>query len=161
VGSAFGGWRFEALDQGEVDFLEPGVVVVGVVADEGEGLTVIFGGFPVVPTRLVDHGETIIAVVDAGESLQQFLGGLFGLIELAGLDHIDDGIGCHGQFEGEFVFVIAIGEGSGAWALRFAGGVGRALGSLILAEAAFLVFLSAAAGAGIIASGFGHVLTSA
>src|SRR6185312_8145300 len=90
--------------------------------------------------------------------LEELARGLLGLIEFALVDKIDDGVGV----AGEFVLLI-IGTVEVALVLGSLCGVGlgsrlqrRALGLLILCEAAALVFLPATAGAGIIASGFGH-----
>jgi len=48
AGSAGGRWRFDALDQFEVEVFELRIVVVGVLADEGQGLPVIFGSLTVI-----------------------------------------------------------------------------------------------------------------
>ncbi len=85
------------------------------------------------------------------------------------MDHIDDRIGCGGEFNGVIlakgvaaeiavsVLVIVVMVGSSSES--FGGGLGEdgALGTLILLEAAALVFLSAAAGARIAASDLGFV----
>jgi hypothetical protein len=38
--------------------------------------------------------------MDVGEAFQQCIGGLLGLVELAGVDEIDDGVGRGSQLEG-------------------------------------------------------------
>src|SRR6185312_5833581 len=82
--------------------------------------------------------------------LEELARGLLGLIEFALVDKIDDGVGV----AGEFVLLI-IGTVEVALVLGSLCGVGlgsrlqrRALGLLILCEAAALVFLPATAGAG-------------
>src|SRR6185437_11927245 len=104
------------------------------------------------------HAEAVVSVVDLRIALEELARGLLGLIEFALVDKIDDGVGV----AGEFVLLI-IGTVEVALVLGSLCGVGlgsrlqrRALGLLILCEAAALVFLPATAGAGIIASGFGH-----
>ena len=41
----------------------------------------------------MDHAELIVAIVHLGVAKQQLSGGLFGLIEAAGMDQVDHGVG--------------------------------------------------------------------
>ena len=85
--------------------------------------------------------------MDVGEARQQFVGGLLGLVEIAGVDHVDDGVGCVGQF---VVAVVAVPKVIG-WDGRRVGsgeGCGVTGGGLVLAMQQLLVFLAAAAGQG-------------
>src|SRR6185312_14558220 len=115
-------------------------------------------GLPI-SARLVDHAEAIIAIVDLRIALEELARGLLGLIELALVDKIDDSVGV----AGEFVLLLIIGTVEVALVLSSLCGAGlgsrlqrRALGLLILCEAAALVFLPTAARARIITSGLGH-----
>lgn len=108
--------------------------------------------------------------MDFGEAHEEIPCRLFSLVEFAIVDHIDDGVGCDGEFIGVIVtksvtakiamsmIVVVMMVGSGGES--FGGGLEEdsALGTLILLEAAALVFLPAAAVARIIASDlqFGH-----
>jgi hypothetical protein len=107
--------------------------------------------------------------VDLGEAHEEIPCGLFGFVEFAVVDHIDDRVGCGGEFIGVIVakrvaaeiavsVVVVMMMGTGGESLG--GGLGEdgALCPLILLEAAALVFLSAAAVARIVASDlrFGH-----
>jgi hypothetical protein len=98
--------------------------------------------------------------VNFGEAHEEIPCRLFGLVEFAVVDHIDDGIGCRGEFIGvigtakiamSMVVVVMMVGGGGE---SFGGGLSEdsALGTLILLEAAALVFLSAAAVARVVAS---------
>ncbi len=95
-----------------------------------------------------------------GEAHEEIPRGLFGLVEFASVDHIDDGVGCVGQFIGvivtaeiamSMIVVVVMVGGSGE---SVGGGLEEdgTLGTLILLEAAALVFLPAAAVARIVAS---------
>ena len=102
--------------------------------------------------------------MDFGEAHEEIPCRLFGLVEFAIVNHIDDRIGCGGEFIGVIVakcvaaeiavsmivvvMMVAVGGES------LGGGLGEdvALGTLILLEAAALVFLPAAAVARIVAS---------
>src|SRR4029077_4172679 len=103
--------------------------VVGVVAREGQGLAVIFGSLTVIAAGLVDHAETVIAVMDVGEALQQFMGGLLRRVELSSVDEIEDTVGCGGQF------VVIVAQAKMIW-VRFEhrSGEGLALGLLDLRD---------------------------
>ena len=146
--------------------LEAGLVLVGMSTDEVDDLAVVVGGLLVVATRFIDHPQSIIAVVNFGEAYEEIPCRLFSLVEFAIVDHIDDGVGCVGQFIGVIVtaeiamsmivVVMMVGRGGES----FGGGLEEdgALGTLIFLEAAALVFLPAAAVARIVASDlqFGH-----
>src|SRR5208283_3289468 len=69
---------FEPIDELLEDGLEPGIVVVGVVADDGDGLAVAVGGLAMIAAGFVDHAEAVIAVMDVGEAREQVVGGPFG-----------------------------------------------------------------------------------
>jgi hypothetical protein len=100
--------------------------------------------------------------VDFGEAHEEVPCSLFRFVEFAVVDHVDDRIGCGGEFIGVIVAkrvaaeiavsVVVVMVGGGGESLG--GGLGEdgALGTLILLEAAALVFLSAAAMARIVAS---------
>ena len=107
------------------------------------------------------HAEAIVAVMDIGEAREQVVGGLFGGIEVAGVNHVDHGVGRLGQFV-EFVVLLDIAD-QGRLVRRhhgrLSGHLGGTCGSdggLVAGHAALLVFLAAAAGTGIIPSDFGH-----
>lgn len=99
-----------------------------------------------------------------GEALEEVPCRQFGFIEFAVVDHIDDRVGCGGEFIGVIVAteiavsVIVVMVGGGGVSLGGGLEEDSALGTLILLEAAALVFLSAATVARIVASdlGFGH-----
>jgi hypothetical protein len=112
---------------------------------------------PIGPSDLADQAEAGVAVMDVGEAVQQFMGGLFRRVELSGVDEIDDGVGCGGQ-----LVVAVVAEAKMIW-VRFErlSGEGLALGLLDLGQAAALVFFATAAGAGIIPSDLGHFSGSA
>ena len=102
--------------------------------------------------------------MDFGEAHEEIPCRLFGLVEFAIVNHIDDRIGCGGEFIGVIVakcvaaeiavrmIVVVMMVAGGRESLG--GGLGEdgALGTLILLEAAALVFLPAAAVARIVAS---------
>jgi len=102
--------------------------------------------------------------VHFGEALEEVPCRQFGFIEFAVVDHIDDRVGCGGEFIGVIVAteiavsVIVVMVGGGGVSLGGGLEEDSALGTLILLEAAALVFLSAATVARIVASdlGFGH-----
>src|ERR1700674_1167836 len=168
------GWRVEAIHELDEYVLEAGLVVVGVLLDERDHLSVAVGRLLLVATGLIDHAEAIVAIVHRGEQHQEIAGGLLGLVELAGTDEFGSGVGR----DGEFVLVSVLGAGEArrdggfhltkVQAVR-GGGFGGAfsaprfgLGKLLardrflLGKAAFLVLVAAAARAEIIASGLGH-----
>ncbi len=149
---------------------ELGLVLVWMSADEVDDLAVVIGGLLVVAASLVDHAQSIVAVVDFGEAHEEIPCSQFGLIEFAIVDHIDDGVGCGGEFIGvivtkgvtakiamSMIVVVMMVSGGGE---SLGGGLeeNSALGTLILLKAAALVFLSAATVARIVASDlrFGH-----
>jgi hypothetical protein len=102
--------------------------------------------------------------VDFGEAHEEIPCRLFGLVEFAVVDHIDNGVGCVGEFIGVIrtkriaaeiamsMIVVMMMVGSGGESLGGGLEQNRALGTLILLEAAAFVFLSAAAVARIVAS---------
>jgi hypothetical protein len=100
--------------------------------------------------------------VHFGEAYEKIQCRLFRLVEFAIVNHIDDGIGCVGEFIGVIVtakiamrmIVVVVVMMVGGGGESRGGGLKEdsALGTLILLEAAALVFLSAAAVAWIVAS---------
>src|ERR1700722_6137165 len=74
---------FEPIDELLEDGLEPGIVVVGVAADDGDCLAVAVGGLAMIAPGFGAHAEAVIAVMDVGEAREQVGGGLFGGIEMA------------------------------------------------------------------------------
>ena len=110
--------------------------------------------------------------MDFGEAHEEIPCRLFGFVEFAVVNHIDDRIGCGGEFIGvivakrvaaeiavSMIVVVMMVAGGGE---SLGGGLGEdgALGTLILLEAAALVFLSAAAVARIVASDLGLVIVA-
>jgi len=160
AGSAGGGVRLgvQAIDELLEDVLERGIVVVGVVADDGDGAAVVVGGLAMIAAGFADHAEAVVAVMDIGEARDQVVGGLLGGIEIAGVNQADHGVGRLGQFV-EFVgFLEIVRQGRLARRRRgrLSGTCGKG-GGLVTGHAALLVFLAAAAGTGIIPSDFGHL----
>jgi hypothetical protein len=98
----------------------------------------------------VDQIETGVSVVNARKAFEQVVGGPSCLVESAGIDQIDDGIGGSSQFIIPVVDVPSLPDGCEC----------LAFGGLILFQAATLVFLATAAGARFIAADFGHVAVS-
>jgi hypothetical protein len=97
-------------------------------------------------------GEPGIGKSRLAETLifQQIVRGRFCVVEPTGVDRIEDGIGGIGQFI--IALVVVPGLVGGREGLTFEG--------LILVQAAPLVFLATAAGAGFIAADFGHIAVS-
>jgi hypothetical protein len=60
---------------------------------ELDHLAVVGGGELLVATRFGDHAEAVVPVVDLREADEELLGGGLRLIELAGVDEVDDGVG--------------------------------------------------------------------
>ena len=121
---AFGGWvghGVEAVDELLVAILEAGIVDVRVFAHEGDDFAVIVDGLPMVATDLADQTEAGVAVMHVGKALQQCIGGLLRLVELAGVDEIDDGVGGGGQLgvavvaEAELIVGGGAGAAASAW----------------------------------------------
>src|SRR6185312_486937 len=83
----------------------------------------------------------------AGEARQHVAGGLLGIVEFPGLDESEHGTGRVVQLVAAVVAEVRMRGGSGR----------RAGGRLVVGHAAALVFLAAAAWAGIIPSDFGHL----
>jgi hypothetical protein len=91
------GW-FQPVDEPLEDGLERGIVGVGVVTDDVDGAAVAVGGLARIAAGFVDHTEAVVAVMDIGEAREQLMCGLFGGIEIAGLNHVDHCVGRLGQF---------------------------------------------------------------
>ena len=170
-------WRIEPFNElGEL-FDDGGVVVVGMLADEFDHLAIAVGRLSVVAAHLVHHSEPIPAVVHVGEADQQVACGRLGLVELGGADELHHGIGggielvligvfvlghpeargdlCHQFIDGQAMCrggLMAMGSG-GLVTPRPGVDKSGTLGCRVLGEAALLVFVAAAAGTGIIASG--------
>ena len=131
-------------------------------AGEVDDLAVVIRSLLFVATCLVDHPQSIVAIVDFGKTNQEIPCSLFRFVEFAVMDHVDDRIGCAGEFiqvilakgvAAEIaVSVVVVMVGSGHELLGGGLGEDSALGTLILLEAAALVLLSAAAVARIVAS---------
>ena len=145
------------------DGLELGVVLLRVGANEVDDFAVAVGRLFLTASGLVDHSEAIPAIMHIGEARDEVAGGLLGLVELAGMDEVDGGVGRRGQLVLGIVDAgVGGGEAFGDFGVRWAfapgrrGGRERTRGFLVLGEAAVLVLLAAATRAGIIASGFGH-----
>jgi hypothetical protein len=111
-----------------------------------------------IATGFADHAEAVVAVMEIGEAREQVVGGLFGGIEIAGLDHVDHRVGRLGQFVELVVFLDIAGQRGPTFRHRgrLSGTCGTG-GGLVTGQAARLVFLAAAAGAEIIPSDFGHL----
>jgi hypothetical protein len=76
----------------------PGSYLVGPSLDEVDDLSIAVGSLFIIAPRLVDHSQSIVAVMHFGESYEKVTRGAFRLIEVAGVDHIDHRIGCGGEF---------------------------------------------------------------
>ena len=144
------------------DGLEAGIVVLGVGANEVDDFAIAVRGLSVIASGLVDHAEAIPAVVHVGEAFEQIAGRLLGLIEPAVEDEFGGSVGRSRECV-LGILVVCVGDVGGdvgyfpQW--RLCDGGERTFGFLVLGEAAALVFLATATGAGIIPSGFGLVLT--
>ena len=155
---------YQAVEGG----FELGLELVGMSTDEVDDLTVVIRGLFVVAACFVDHPQSIVAVVDLGEAHEEIPCCLFGFIEFAVADHIDDRIGCGGEFIGVIIAKrvaaeIAVSVVVIVMMVRGGESLARedsALGTLILLEAAALVFLSATAVARIVASDLGLVIVA-
>lgn len=161
------GWRIKLCHQPVEDRLKIMVVLLGVRSNEVDDFPVAVGCALVISSRLIDHSEAIVSVMHVGEAHQEIVCGLLGLVEFGVVDKVDDGI----RRCGEFVVVVT-GVCGGEFVAHFHENVGkarhrrvgghhasgehRALGGLVLFQAASLVFLATAARTGIIASGFAH-----
>ena len=115
------------------------------VADDVDGFAVVVGGLAMIAAGFADHAEAVIAVMDIGEAREQVVGGLFGDIEIAGLDHVDHSVGCLCQFVAFIVFLDIAGQSG-----RHRGRLSGTCGSLVTGHAVLLVFLAAVAVAEII-----------
>lgn len=136
-------------------------VLLGVGADELDHLTVTVRGLFVLAAGLVNHPQPVIAVVHFGKAHEELACRLLSLIELAGAHEVDDGVGCLGEI------VLFLQRVKGCQLLRFPGRGGfsrlgssareaRVLGRFLFRQATAFIFVSAAAGAGIVASRFSH-----
>src|ERR1035438_9230876 len=67
-------WWVEAIHELDEHFLEAGLVVVGVLPDECDHLSVTVGSVTVLATGLIDHAEAIVAIVHVGEQQQEIAG---------------------------------------------------------------------------------------
>ena len=131
--------------------------MIGPSTDEVDDLSVVLRGLLVVAACLVDHAQSIVAVVDFGEAHEEVTRGVLGFIELASTNHGDDGVGSCGELLEVVIELVRehIGERVSWWRFRLRGlsrGPCCALGSLVFFLAAAFVFLSAAAVARIVAS---------
>src|SRR5271166_3308818 len=102
---------FEPVDELLEDGLELGGIAVWVVANDNDGFAVVVGGLAMIAACFADHAEAVVAVMDIGEARQEVVGGLFGGIEIAGLDHVDHGVGRLGQLVEFIVFLEIAGQG--------------------------------------------------
>jgi hypothetical protein len=82
-------FRFEPIDEPWEDGFKLGIVSIGVGADDSDGFAVIVSDLLMVTAGFADHTEVVVAIVDIGEAREQVVCGLFGGIEIAGLNHID------------------------------------------------------------------------
>ena len=67
------------------------------VSNEMDHLSIAIGGLLFVASRLMEHAEAIPSVMNIREALEEVVGGLLGLIEFAGVDEIDGGVGGDGE----------------------------------------------------------------
>src|SRR5262245_41186011 len=150
--------RVEPVDQFGKFGLEALVVVVRTLAHDVAHLPIAVGGLSILPTVLVHDAETVPAVGLVRISHQEIAGGCLGLIELADLDELDHGVGGIGNLIILIVPYQSVGNGLfGVMDVQATScGEFNILLCLVLRQAALLVLLTAATGAGIIASGFGH-----
>jgi len=85
------------LDQSVEGVLETRLVLIRPRTDEVDDLSVTLRGLLIVAARLVDHTQSIVAVVDFWEAHEKFTCGVFGFIELASTNHFDDCVGGLGE----------------------------------------------------------------
>ena len=92
-----------------------------------------------VAAGLVDHPQSIVAVVDLGEAHEEIPCSLFGFVEFAVVDHIDDRIGCGGEFIGIIVAKRVTAEiaVSMVVVVVMVGGGGESLGGGLKEDGAF------------------------
>ena len=64
--------------------------MLGTGADELEDFAVAVGGLAVLAACLVDHAQTIVAVMHLGKARDEIASGVLGFIELAGVDQVDE-----------------------------------------------------------------------
>ena len=136
--------RIEAVGEGQ----EVARVLVETrgAAGKRDSLAVVAGSLGVVATRLVDVAEALEAVDVVGEATHEVASSDFGLIEAPGVDELDNGVGPLI----EIILVKRRTRGRG-----HASGLARGCG-LQLGQAAELVLLAAAAGAGGVSGRHGH-----
>jgi hypothetical protein len=109
--------RIESIDQlGEV-FDHGGVVVVGMVADEVNHLTIAVGRLSAVAARLVHHSEAVPAIMDVGKAQEQVACSRLGLVELGGANQVHYGIG--GGIKRVLVSIFLLGPGEAGGDRRF------------------------------------------
>ena len=99
-------WWVEAFDELAEDGLKFRFVLVWVFEDEVDDFLIVVSGLLVIAPGLIDHAETIVAVVHFGEPHQEVAGGLLGLVELAGADEVDSGV----RRDGQFVLFVVLGS---------------------------------------------------
>jgi hypothetical protein len=162
-GPSVGGRRIEFFDHPEEGGFKCRLVLIGVSTDEVDDLSVVVSGLLMIAARFVDHPQSIVAVVDLWEAHEEIPCGVFGFIEFAVVNHIDDRVGGGREliglivdasdFTAEVALSIAMvvvgrcGDSSGSGLCQ-----GGTFGPLILLKAAAFIFLSAAAVARIVAS---------
>lgn len=144
----------EFFDQPLKDRGELRIVIIGTSPDELEGLAVAVSGLPVIAPGFEDHPESVVALMHVGKFCDELACGVLRFIELSGADQGGGGIGSGNQFvitAGAEVLVIvqAIIRG-----LR--DGERHVPRLLVLGETTALVFLSAAARAGVVSAWLVH-----
>ena len=104
------------------DNLELWFVVLGVLSNELDDLAIVVSRLLLIPSRLVDHTEAIVAIVDFGKALEEVASGFLSLIEFPGIDQIDRGVGRRGEL------ILLLIDGYGAECLaHISEDLGRAL----------------------------------
>jgi len=143
------------------DGRELGFVLVRVGAYKLDHLSVTVSGLFVLAARFVNHSQPIVAVVYFGKAHEEPACCGLSLIELAGAHESDDRVGCLG----EIVLFLQRIKGGLLLLLHGRGGVSRngrgarkarVLGRFLFRQTTAFIFVSAAAGAGIVASRFSH-----
>src|ERR687891_2941538 len=118
--------------------------------DEIRGLAVVLGRSRAIAARRRHHRHPFKAIVHVGVAREEILRGLFRLVEAARVDEIDHTVGRLI----EAVVLVGGEQGRGLLAFERAGAYDGS--GFVTWQAAALIFLSAAAGTRIIASGLGH-----
>src|SRR5580704_6235972 len=120
------GWGGEAGDELMKDGLELGIVLRRVGANEVDDFAVAVGRLFLIASGLVDHSETIPAIMHIGEARDEVAGGLLGLVELARMDEVDGSVGRRGQLVLGIVDAgVGGGEAFGDFRVRWAFAPGR------------------------------------